>query len=450
MPGADMLDRLGPEDVQILKLEAGAVCGHTCKVLVLERSGDGALPSLEALRAGIQARLGGAPRLRRHLVETPLRVARPVWLDDPQFDIARHVTRVDTSGPVSRFELERIVGELMTQRLDRAHPLWHIDVVEELDDGSMALVWRMHHCLADGAMSMRIGSSVLWSDDPDPSPPSPAPWVPAGQPRPLRLLAAGLADGVNGRVARAARGRAPSGSNPSSRHGSGLLLRRELGRSAAVTELGHRVGRGRRVALAETSLEACKRAGKAIDAAVTLNDVVLAIVAGGARRWLAHVHGPLDGIRVKVPVSLHRGDERLGNHDSYFFVELPVAEPDPAKRVVAINRETTERKLDHDAETLYRLGRHPIVARWAMSPHVFTFNVSNVRGPARDIYVLGARVRGMYSLAEIAQHHALRVSVISAAGSLFFGLCADADAVTDLHVLADGIRASVDELLAPA
>jgi hypothetical protein len=81
-----------------------------------------------------------------------------------------------------------------------------------------------------------------------------------------------------------------------------------------------------------------------------------------------------------------------------------------------------------------------------MSPRVFTFNVSNVRGPAQPIYVLGARVRSVYSLAEIAQHHALRISVISADGSLFFGLCADADAVKDLHVLADGIRASIDDL----
>lgn len=110
-------------------------------------------------------------------------------------------------------------------------------------------------------------------------------------------------------------------------------------------------------------------------------------------------------------------------------------------------RETTERKLDHDAETLYRLGQHPLVSRWAMSPHVFTFNVSNVRGPAQEMYVLGARVRGIYSLAEIAQRHALRVSIISASGSLFFGMCADADAVSDLPVLADGVRSSVDELL---
>src|SRR5437588_4773853 len=142
MVGAAKLDRLGPEDAQILKLEAGAVCGHTCKVLVLERAGGRELPTLRALRDSTEARLDAAPRLRQRLVETPLRLARPVWLDDPGFDIARHVTRVETAGPPCRRELERIVGELMTRRLDRSRPLWHLDVIEDLDEDSMALVWR--------------------------------------------------------------------------------------------------------------------------------------------------------------------------------------------------------------------------------------------------------------------------------------------------------------------
>jgi hypothetical protein len=193
-----------------------------------------------------------------------------------------------------------------------------------------------------------------------------------------------------------------------------------------------------------------KAGGKRIDEAVTVNDVVLAIIAGGLRSWLERGHGPTDGIRVKIPVSLHEQGEApsVANHDSYLFVDLPVAEPDIRQRTLAIHRETTERKLDHDAETLYRLGAHPFIARWAMSPRVFTFNVSNVRGPASDLYVLGAHVREMYSVAEIAQQHALRVAVLSASGQLSFGLCADADAVKDIDVIADGLRRSADELIA--
>src|SRR5690242_15832823 len=106
MPGAQNLDRLSPEDVHVLRLEAGAVSGHTCKVLILERFEDRDLPTLQELRDGIEARLDEAPRLRQRLMETPLRVARPVWVDDPAFDIARHVTRVDTAGSVGQSELQ--------------------------------------------------------------------------------------------------------------------------------------------------------------------------------------------------------------------------------------------------------------------------------------------------------------------------------------------------------
>jgi hypothetical protein len=206
------------------------------------------------------------------------------------------------------------------------------------------------------------------------------------------------------------------------------------------------------VAFASAPIEQTKQAGKAIDPKVTLNDMVLAITARGIRRWLEHTHGPTEGIRVKVPVSLHHAGESegTGNKDSYFFVDLPVDERDATECVRKINRETTERKLDHDAEALYKLGLHRSVAHYAMSPRVFTFNVSNVPGPRTDVYVKGSRVTAMYSIAEVAQHHALRVSVISAAGNLFFGLCADKQAVKDLDLLADGLGQARDELLARA
>jgi diacylglycerol O-acyltransferase / wax synthase len=439
-------DRLGPEDVQILKKEAGAICGHTCKVLILEPTDGRPLPTLDQLRAYIASRLGAATRLRQRLVQTPLRVARPAWFDDPEFDIARHVTRYGSGRAVDRDQLEQIVGELMSRRLKRSHPLWHIDVVERLADGTMGLIWRVHHCMADGATCMRMAGSMLWSEHPAQEPVDGPRWEPLPAPGPIGLFRAGLADRAQRR-----RQHRPAGE----RNGPSLLaareiIRRELSRTAAATRLSQRIGTRRSVAFAQAPLEDCKRAGKAIDSHVTVNDVVLGIVAGGIRRWLAHVNGPTDGIRVKVPVSLHSDDDRLANHDSYFVVDLPIAEPDPAKRLVAINRATTQRKLDHDAETLYRLGQHPIVSRWAMSPHVFTFNVSNVRGPASDVYVLGARVRELYSLSEIAQHHALRVAVLSAGDKLSFGLCADRDAVRDLGVLADGIRSATNELLAAA
>jgi len=440
-----VLDRLNPQDAQILRLEAGTVRGHTCKLLILEPTGGRPLPTVAALREHVNARLDAAPRLRRRLVPTPLRLARPAWIDDPEFDIARHVTRAPATGPVSGAQLEELVAHAMTERLDRAHPLWRLDVVERLQDGGCALLWRVHHCLADGGTNIRLGAAVLWDDDPDlPSPP-PSSWRAAPLPGALTLAAHGLADRAR-RRARPDRGR----SGPSLL-ASRAVIERELARTASVSGLAARAGPGRRVGLVAAPLDAARRAGKAIDAAATLNDVVLAIVAGGVRTWLEHGARPRTGVRVKVPVSLHDSTAGIGvgNRDSYFFVDLPVAEADPAGRLVAISRQTSHRKRARDAEALYRLGLHRPVARWAMSPRVFTFGVSNVHGPAHDVFVLGARVRELYSIAEIAHRHALRIAVISAAGRLHFGLCADRDAVPDLQVLADGLRRASDELLEP-
>ncbi len=452
------IDRLSAQDLQILKLEAGSVRGHWCKILILERSAGRALPTLEQLRAGIAARLDGAPRLRQRLVRTPLHVASPAWLDDPGFDIAQHVTAVQTDGPVNRDGLERITARLMAQRLDRSRPLWHIGVVEELDDGGMALIWRIHHCMADGGVAMKIGSAVLWPPaaqapqsqgaSPAPTRPETAPhrWEPQPCPGPMTLMLLGLRDHGRSRPHR--------GSRPGLRAllDSREVLTRELSPTATVTELAHHAGPNRSVALVKAPLAGCHKAGKAIGEWVTVNDVVLAIVAGGVRTWLERRHDPLTSIRVKVPVSLHRDGEETtaGNRDSCFFVDLPVSEPDPAARVLAVTSETRARKRSHDADALYGLGMRPLVAHWAMSPRVFTFNVSNVRGPAGDVDVYGARLREMYSLAEIAQEHVLRVAVISTGDVLGFGLLADSDAVDDLQVLADGIRDSAAELLALA
>lgn len=441
------LDRLSAQDVRVLKREAHWIRGHTCKVLLLEKPSHGALPTIGQLRAGIVARLDAAPRLRQRLAHIPLHAANPVWVDDAEFDIERHVTVIPSEVPIARDRIESVVGGLMMDRLDHRHPLWQLNVIERLDDGSMALIWRVHHCMADGTTCIRLGSAVLWSDSPDPTTSPASQWLPRPVPSGMSLLVRGLTDRAQVR-------RRKDHSSPSLRslRASAAVVERELEPAAAVTGLFAAPGSARQVSFAAAPLADCKRAGKAIDGTITLNDVVLSLVAGGVRTWLRHRHGPTEGIRAKVPVSLHRADEedRAANRDSYFFVDLPVAEPDPVKRLRAINTETRERKLNHDAETLYRLGAHPFVARWAMNPRVFTFNVSNVPGPAHEVYVLGSRVREMYSLAEIAPRHALRVAVVSAAGSLFFGLCGDRDVVDDLHVLAEGIEGSADELLAVA
>src|SRR5262245_10022651 len=158
-----MAERLSPEDSRILALESKSIVGHTCKVVIAERSGDG----VEYLRDRIARRIALAPSFRRRIVTTPYRLDAPVWADDPDFDVRRHVRAVPLTGPGGRDELHEIVAGLMAERLPRDRPLWSIDVVEPLEDGARAVVWRIHHAMADGQAAMAMGSALLWSDSTD-------------------------------------------------------------------------------------------------------------------------------------------------------------------------------------------------------------------------------------------------------------------------------------------
>jgi diacylglycerol O-acyltransferase / wax synthase len=448
------LDRLSAEDVRILDQEDGNIRGHVCKVMVLSPGEGRRLPTLDELRAHVDGGLDSAPRLRRRLVRSALTAGSWLWIDDEGFDVARHVRAVEEPGPVGPERLREIVADLMAQRLDRDHPLWRVDVVEPMADGAMALVWRMHHCLADGTTMMRLAGELLWSSTPDPAPLAASAWRPAAAPVGIALFAQCAAAGLGPVASRArslgAEARGVAGARRVARD-SRAAVRRELARTARPTPLDHGAGPARRIAFASAPFADCHAAAKAIDPAVTINDVVLAAVAGGMRAWLEHRGLPEQGIRAKVPVSLHaagRHDD-AANSDSYFFVDLPVGVAGFAERLLAVHRQTVERKRLHDAEALYAATPRHSIAHQAMSPRVFTLNVSNVPGPRNHVYVLGARVCELYSVAEIAEHHALRIAVISAAGALFFGLCADRDAVDDVEVVADGMRDSLRELVGP-
>ena len=183
------------------------------------------------------------------------------------------------------------------------------------------------------------------------------------------------------------------------------------------------------VATAGFPLAGLKRIEQSFGEHITVNDVVLSAVGGGLRRWLGNRGDSLTGIRAKVPTSLHRQDptpDTLGNHDSFMFVDLAVSDPDPVERLRNVNRSTRTCKLHRDPQALYDFLREvreiarPLersASRWTMSPRVFTLNVSNVPGPAEELRVFGSPLLEMYSLAEIAHRHALRVAVVSAAGS---------------------------------
>ncbi|MFL5821515.1 MAG: wax ester/triacylglycerol synthase family O-acyltransferase [Solirubrobacteraceae bacterium] len=457
------LPRLTREDMAILRLEAGDIAGHTLKLLVLDPPAGGPRPGLEEIRTAVGARLASAPELLRRLASTPLGLAAPAWVDDDDFAIERHVRPVEAREPVGPERLRQIVAGAMRERLDRAHPLWSLDVVERLEDGGLALIWKLHHVMADGTAAMRIGREVLWDTEPGMRTPPAAPWTPAPAPGWTGLLGDAVQEGVRSAVAGAAR--LPRLLAPQawrSALGEARRLPGAIGRdmlpARGESPLARRISGQREVAFATAPLGRLRAIEKAHGEGVTVNDVVLAVVAGALRSWIERHHGPLPALRVKVPVSLHdreAADDHLANRDSFMCVTLPLGEPDPVRRLLNINRQTSERKRQHDPEVIDELFRdlargsrslERLAESLAGSPRVFGLTVSNVPGPREPLYVAGCPVRSMQSLAEIGQRHGLRACAVSYAGTVYFGLCADPTVVDRLAYLAQALEDEVAAL----
>jgi diacylglycerol O-acyltransferase / wax synthase len=428
LPAGRVVRALSPEDRSILALETETVAGHTCKVIVL---GDRIDPDL--LRTSVASRLYRAPQLCLRLCEVD---GTPSWVSDPQLDVRAHVVACNSAEAPDETGLRIIVARLFEQRLDRSRPLWRIDVIPELADGGSALIWRIHHALADGSSIMRIARAALWDEHSDSDPR-------AGGGR--RPPAPGRPDSV-------AHHRPPDV----------RWFAREVPQPWLRSPFNGHIGARRSVAFATTELSGLRRVASVVDGA-TVNDAVLTVVAGGLRRWLEFHHGQLGAVRVKVPVSLPAvpvtpDDERAepGNRDSFFCLDLPLGSADPLDRLAAIRRATRIRKQGHDAEHLdalmRELGRVPRLRSFAeralAHSRSFAVSVSSVSGPTEPVYVLGAPVQALYSLVEIRERHALRVAVISLGDTLNFGLVADPTLLPDVDVLARDIQDEASVLIA--
>jgi diacylglycerol O-acyltransferase / wax synthase len=422
-------DRLSFDDAQILRLESAAIKGHTGKLLVLAPGAGGHSLGPADLRRRVRERIAGFPRLSQR-VELPRR-GQPRWVETEP-DLSWHVADSGSGEPLDEEGFRLAAGEILAQRLDHKRPLWRLDLLA-LEGGRTGIVGRIHHAMADGVTAIRIAAGLLWdlprdgSERPTKaSKPAAIPKPEAAEHRQRPLLV-----------------RLPG------------ALRREL-RPGADTPLDRHIGSEREIAWTVVPLARLKRIGKAAGDGVTVNDVVLAVVAGALREWLQGAGSRPASLRAQVPVCLHlrEGGIGVGNRDSFLNVDLPLAEPDPVARLRSINAETSEAKVDHDADTLYAffhaLGRfRPLyqgVTRIISGPREFALSVSNVPGPRERPEILGREVREFCSFAEPADRHALRVAVISLGGDLAFGLCSDPEAIGELNQLAEALEASVAEL----
>jgi diacylglycerol O-acyltransferase len=433
--GTATRERLSIDDAQILRLESATIKGHTGKVIVLAPDSQGAPLPVPRLRERVGERIGAFPRLGQRVEEPRLRLGRPAWASCDRVDLDWHVAEPARADPLSDEEFRKAVGELLSERLDHTRPLWRFDCLP-LTGNRAGLVGRIHHAMADGVSAINLTAGLFWDEDSEP--PSAGPGVQRAAPVPKSPAESASGDAREARILI----RLPA------------ALWREL-RPGRDTTLDQHIGPAREVAWTSFPLERLKRIAHGSPQRATVNDVVLAVVAGGLRRWLPRVGGIAKDLKVQIPVCLHAREEdtsRLGNRDSFLNIDLPIAEEDPGERLRLINSETRRRKLDHDADTLYAffhaLGRfrplHRGVTRLTSGPREFALSVSNVPGPRERALVLGHAVEQLCSFAEPADRHALRISVISLAGELAFGLCSDPDAIPEL----DGLRRELADAVA--
>ena len=426
------------DDAQILRLESAAIKGHTGKVLILAPDSEGRPLFVPGLRERVANRMDAFPRLSQRVEEPRLGIGRPTWATTDDVDLDWHLAEPDHADPLSDEEFRQAVGELLSERLDHTRPLWRIDALP-LTGERTGLIGRIHHAMCDGVSAIHLSAGILW-DEESASPPQ------ASAPAPAKPPPQKLSTPQQQPEAREARilVRLPS------------ALWREL-RPGADSVLDQHIGPAREVSWTAFPLERLKRICHSCGEGVTVNDAVLAVVAGGLRRWLEGGAGPAHDIKVQVPVCLDAQEEetgKLGNRDSFLNVDLPIAEPDPMTRLRLINAETSRRKLEHDADTLYAffhaIGRfRPLyrgVTRLTSGPREFALSVSNVPGPRQRPLIMGHPIEQFCSFAEPADRHALRVSVVSLGGELAFGLCSDPEAISDLDGLRGALADSIAEL----
>src|SRR3989454_2077897 len=290
------------------------------------------------LRGLSEARLQHVPRYRQRVMFVPLKQGRPVWVDETQFDLEYHVRHTALPAPGGEAELKKLVGRLFSQALDRDKPLWEMWLVEGLGESRFAIVSKTHHCMLDGVSGVDL-ATVLMDRHPDPSPPTaPAPWKPRKAPKAADLLVSSIKEQLSNplRMAREALQPNSEAVKLLSEVFSGLRPFVEvvtMGR-APQSPLNVPIGPHRRFEMVEIPLAKVKAVRAAHGG--TVNDVILATVAGALRSWLSARHGPAEtDLRVLVPVSMRsrRARGTYGNQVSAVFCTLPLTEPDPVQRL---------------------------------------------------------------------------------------------------------------------
>jgi diacylglycerol O-acyltransferase / wax synthase len=456
--------RMTALDSWFLHIEDEADHMHIGSVGVLE----GPPPSWTELEATIGAKLDQLPRYRQRVHPVPMALARPVWADDPHFQLAYHLRHTALPAPGGVAELRNLVGRVMSQQLDRRRPLWELWFIEGLSEGRWAMLSKVHHCMVDGIAGTDLLAATL-EDRPDPPQPAPSVWEPAAEPGRVRLVRDAAVDLVREPTEtwRRLLGQA--------RRPKELLVRTAAGARGSLglagvlqpmpaSDLTGPIGPHRRWDAVGADLARIKEVRRALGG--TVNDVVLAAITTGYRELLAHRGELTDDaeVRTMVPVSLRTAEERGGYHNrvSAMFLSLPVLEADPGARYAALLEATAQLKRSGEPVATAALvgltGITPAMfvgvalrsVTWLVQhrgqPFVSTVT-TNVPGPQAPWYLLGRRLLEAYPYVPIGEGLRTGVAIFSYDGQVTFGVTADYDTVPDVDVLTAGIGHGITELV---
>jgi diacylglycerol O-acyltransferase / wax synthase len=455
-------DRLTAIDASFLHQEKQASHMHVGALVIFE----GPPPSRDDFRAHIESRLPLVPRYRQKLAIPPLQMGRPFWVDDPSFNLDYHVRHTALPRPGSHDQLRLLVGRIFSQRLDRSKPLWEVWLVQGLEDGRFALISKTHHAMVDGVAGVDI-ATVLFDLQPVPAEQPESSWTPTPEPSDAALVAEGVKGlvstpvGLAGRALGAiSRPRRSLTKVVEAAEGIGEVVWAGLNPAPDVP-LNVQIGPHRRVWWVQRQLADYKEVKNALGG--TVNDVVLAVVAGALGRWLRSRGVRTEGmeLRALVPVSIRAEDERgaLGNRIAAMRGPLPVYIRDPVERLHAVQEAMGNLKQSKQA-----LGAEVIsglqdfapptllaqASRLNFSTRLFNLIVTNVPGPQFPLYMLGREMLEIVPIAFLPENHALAIAIMSYNGKVDFGMLADYDAMPDLEDLARCLEESLDELLAAA
>ncbi len=464
-------ERLSAQDTSFLLLEDDNACLHVASVGIFERgplaTPDGGI-DFEKIERSTRGLLPRVPRYRQKLQWIPLQ-NHPVWVDDATFNLHYHLRHTALPRPGSERQLKRMAARIMSQPLDHSKPLWENWVVEGLEGDRFAVISKIHHCMIDGMSGMDLANKVMSSRPDEITIEEPRPFVPRAVPSSRELLTDEIArraslpfallQGLRKRGAEA-HGDGAAGSWRSRARSIGETLRWAT-QPPGETPLNAPIGAHRRFDWLAMDLLEVRAVRKSLGGSI--NDVVLAIVAGAVRRYFT-AHGVDTGstpFKVMTPVSVRGDSDRhtLGNRVSAWLVDLPIGESDPRARIARVTERTAELKQSQQAVgtdllmqatdwlpgVLFALG-----ARAAGAALPFNMVVTNVPGPQSAWYMLGARLLESYGMVPLIGRQGLGVALGSYDGRLFRGFNADWEIVPDLHDFVIDVERSFDELCGAA